>query len=134
MRVTAMVAATPAGVPVDDDFSGCPVALIALRWRSAFVGGIGSLGRLVVAVVVVGIAVALVAVAVALVVLVVPPEAMCRAWDAGRPVVVEAVVVVMVVGGDASDPAGAAGGAGGVLPGETTAGSTTGAAFGVLVG
>src|SRR5205085_5655760 len=70
----------------------------------------------------------------ALAVLVVPPGTTGRAPDGGRSVVVEAVVAVMVVEGNASDWAGAAGGIGAVLPGEATAGLTTGAAFGVPVG
>src|SRR2546421_1243158 len=133
MSVIAMVAAAPAGIPVDG-CAGCRVALMAVRWRSAFDGGVGSFGWLVVAVVVVGIAAALVASAGALAVLVVPPGTTGRASDGGRSVVVEAVVAVMVVGGNASDWAGAAGGIGAVLPGEATAGLTTGAAFGGPVG
>ena len=82
---------------------------MAVRWRSAVDGGIGSVGPLVVAVVAVDIAVAPVVRVVALVVLVAPPGTTGRSWEGGRAVVGEAVAAVMVAGGDASDRAGAAG-------------------------
>src|SRR5436305_8464055 len=102
MSVIAMVAAAPACVPVHG-CAGCRVALMAVRWRSAFDGGVGSVGWLVAAVVVGGIAAAVVASAGALAVLVVPPGTTGRASDGGRSAVVEAVVAGTVVGGNASD-------------------------------
>ena len=125
----AMVAATLASIPVDDDFCCCREALIGdpLRRRSGAVGGLRFVRGLVLAVV-------LVVLAVVLVVLVVPPAAAGRGRGAGWPVVVDALVGVVVGGGAASAPAGAAGDTRGALVGVTRAGSSAGAALGGLVG